>query len=327
MNNDRVALADIHSTFGGEENSGDRVEGPSAAHEFLQSSIAENQICLRSVVIGFLLCTTKGAECFELPRGAITEAAERFGVCRQTIARYWERFIVDGHAKSHRLGQCGRKRKDIEEAVELKSIPLSRRQNIRSVAAALTQSKSTVHRRLQTGDVKAHTNAIKPYLTDKNKRRRLEYALDAIDCGLEYRPNLTVVHFDEKWFYITKESTRYYLAPEETLPQRTAQSKRHIEKVMFGAAVARPGPDPSDPGYFDGKIGIWDFSETAPAQRSSANRPRGTMVTKPILKVNREVVKRMIIEKVFPAIRAKWPPSRSKRIDLQMDNARPHGCA
>ncbi|KAE9016695.1 hypothetical protein PF010_g32844 [Phytophthora fragariae] len=34
---------------------------------------------------------------------------------------------------------------------------------------------------------------------------------------------------------------------------------------------------------------------------------------------------KMLVEKVFPAIRAKWPGSKRRRIRVQHDNASPHG--
>ena len=46
------------------------------------------------------------------------------------------------------------------------------------------------------------------------------------------------VHIDEKWFYMSKESEKYYLLPQEQEPLRTCKSERFIVKVMVLAAVA-----------------------------------------------------------------------------------------
>lgn len=76
---------------------------------------------------------------------------------------------------------------------------------------------------------------------------------------------------------------------------------------------------------FDGKIGVWAFVEETTAKRSSRNRPKGTTLLKNIDSINREVSKTFLIEKVIPAIKAKWPSSaKSKPIYIQQDNARPH---
>ncbi|KAJ0034614.1 hypothetical protein Pint_26432 [Pistacia integerrima] len=49
-----------------------------------------------------------------------------------------------------------------------------------------------------------------------------------------------IIHVDEKWFYMTKQSEKYYLLPDEDEPLRTCKSKTFITKVMFLAAVTRP---------------------------------------------------------------------------------------
>ncbi|XP_074305096.1 uncharacterized protein LOC141640033 [Silene latifolia] len=75
---------------------------------------------------------------------------------------------------------------------------------------------------------------------------------------------------------------------------------------------------------FDGKIGIFPFSCIVPAKRSSKNRSKGTLETKPIDRITRAVIKKCIIEKILPAIKAKWPDGKGRKIFIQQDNARPH---
>ncbi|XP_071911419.1 uncharacterized protein [Coffea arabica] len=134
-----------------------------------------------------------------------------------------------------------------------------------------------------------------------------------------------MVHIDEKWFYMTKESEKYYLHPEEEHPMRTCRSKKFIVKVMFLAAVARPRFDCSRNKHFDGKIGIFPFAFKEPAKRNSKNRVAGTLETKSILSVTKEVYRRCLIDNVLPAIRAKWPQSDViSPIFIQQDNAKPH---
>ncbi|XP_047261290.1 uncharacterized protein LOC124894808 [Capsicum annuum] len=91
------------------------------------------------------------------------------------------------------------------------------------------------------------------------------------------------------------------------------------------AAVARPRFDEIGIELFSGKIGIFSFVVKEPTKRNSKNRTAGTMETKPIQSVTKEITRACLIEKVLPAIRAKWPASDSTNpIFLQQDNARPH---
>jgi len=92
---------------------------------------------------------------------------------------------------------------------------------------------------------------------------------------------------------------------------------------MVLCAVAKPRWDDATNTWWDGKVGMWPFTEFVPAARSSRNRPAGTPETKPV-SVTRGIYKAMLLEEVLPAIKAKWPPSSSKAICVQQDNARPH---
>ncbi|VFQ67440.1 unnamed protein product [Cuscuta campestris] len=67
-----------------------------------------------------------------------------------------------------------------------------------------------------------------------------------------------------------------------------------------------------------------DLGKQEGAKRSSKNRPAGTLVTKPIPFVTRDVMKRMMLNEVIPAVKAKWPDARAKRVIIQQDNAKPH---
>ncbi|XP_057426190.1 uncharacterized protein LOC130719589 [Lotus japonicus] len=134
-----------------------------------------------------------------------------------------------------------------------------------------------------------------------------------------------IVHIDEKWFYMTKRSTNYYLLPNEEEPLRTCKSKNFIGKVMFLVAIARPRFDVDGNEIFSGKIGVFPFVTQEAAKRSSANRVVGTLETKPITSVTKEVSRLFLIQKVLPAIRAKWPRDCVRDpIFIQQDNARSH---
>lgn len=94
---------------------------------------------------------------------------------------------------------------------------------------------------------------------------------------------------------------------------------------MFLTAVARPRFNADGQCIFDGKIGIWPFTEQVAAKRGSKNRPKGTIETKCIESVTQVEVRKMLCEKLFPAIRKKWPKeSKNQKIFIQQDNAKPH---
>jgi len=81
------------------------------------------------------------------------------------------------------------------------------------------------------------------------------------------------VHIDEKWFFVSERKMHIYLSLGENRLHCTTQNKQDILKVMFLCAIARPRYDANGNRTFDGKLGIWPFVETAPAQRSSRNCP------------------------------------------------------
>ncbi|XP_054805391.1 uncharacterized protein LOC129308333 [Prosopis cineraria] len=124
---------------------------------------------------------------------------------------------------------------------------------------------------------------------------------------------------------MTKKSQTYYLAIGEEPPHRTCKNKNYVGKVMFLVAVARPRFDAQGNEIFSGKIGLFSFVIKEAARRRSANRSRGTMETKPITSITKEVMKSFLIDKVLPEIKAKWPTSHaSETIYVQQDNAPCH---
>ncbi|XP_057248151.1 uncharacterized protein LOC125493763 [Beta vulgaris subsp. vulgaris] len=98
--------------------------------------------------------------------------------------------------------------------------------------------------------------------------------------------------------YDTKR-VRAYLHPKEKTPWRKIKNKNFIPKAMFMAAVARPRWNQDGSCAFDGKIGIWPFTKQVPAQRSSDNRPRGTLETKPIDAITKDVIRDMLVNKII----------------------------
>ena len=72
------------------------------------------------------------------------------------------------------------------------------------------------------------------------------------------------------------------------------------------------------------KLVFFSFVLKEQAQRNSKNWIAGTLETKPILSVAKEVYRRCLIEKVLLAIHSKWPRENGTEIFIQQDNAKPH---
>ncbi|VFQ76659.1 unnamed protein product [Cuscuta campestris] len=266
--------------------------------------------------------------------GHINKLAAQFNVSRKTVSKIWaiaKKQIEQGVAidvRSRLVGKKGRKR-TVMDAQAIADTPLRKRTNVRSLAAAIGKPKSTVHEWINKGMLRSHSNAIKPFLTDGNKISRLRFYLDQVDpYSMPIHPQFksfhNVLHIDEKWFYMSKTSQKFYLLPDEIDPHRTCKSKKFITKVMFLCVVGRPLFAESGEVLWDGKVGIFHFTETVQAQRKSKNRAKGVLEVKPITSVTKQVTKDMLIKQVIPCIQEKWPSQLSKDIQIQQDNARPH---
>ncbi|MFI5421594.1 MAG: hypothetical protein ACHQ1H_11555 [Nitrososphaerales archaeon] len=289
----------------------------------------------RRGVYEFLLTRSKNGA---LQSGSLKATAAQFGVTTRTISNIWSRgkaSVANGSVSADVSSRIRGKKSRPKTTIDLnrvKEIPLRQRKNIRSMAAALNVSKSTLHRRVREGLIKRHSSALKPYLTVENKRARLAYAISMLEestlaSSPVFKGGFDRVHIDEKWFYLTEENGIFYLVADEEEPHRTGKSKRFILKVMFLVAVARPRFNRRKNQWWSGKVGIFPFVFQEPAKRSSRNRPRGTLETKPIVSITKVVIKRFLIDHLFPSIRAEWPRSpgsEPEEIFVQQDNAKPH---
>ncbi|RQM25920.1 hypothetical protein B5M09_000167 [Aphanomyces astaci] len=99
-----------------------------------------------------------------------------------------------------------------------------------------------------------YSSVVKPSLTDAVCR--LNWAIDQvhdIDGEKFIDAMYDTVHVDEKWFFMTRLQRKVIGASGEKIKQRTCKSKRHLLKVMFLSAVARPRWDNSKEEWFDGR--------------------------------------------------------------------------
>ncbi|XP_056691725.1 uncharacterized protein [Spinacia oleracea] len=269
-----------------------------------------------------------------VPNFAVKNLATKFNVNRSTISRIWARAksqiltenIID--VRNQKRGRVGRKAKGFDLEILL-AVPIEKRTTIKGLSLALGMSTGTVYRLLKTGQLRAHTNSIKPSLKHHHKIARLQYIMNqAIPGTVNTLPKFSdmynVIHIDEKWFYMSQETQRFYLFPWEDDPYRACQSKRFISKVMFSSGVARPHISSDGIVLWDGKIGIFPFVEDVAAIRNSKNRDKGTIETKALQSITKEVIRSKMIEDLLPAIKSKWPSNACKDIWIQQDNARPH---
>jgi len=109
------------------------------------------------------------------------------------------------------------------------------------------------------------------------------------------------VFIDEKWFYLSKKSEKYYLLPEEDEPHRTCKNKNYIPWLMFLCVCARSRFRDGECIFYE-KIGCFSLITYGNAVRRSQNRLRGAQVIKPITSITRDVIRDFMVNKVLSAI-------------------------
>ena len=233
----------------------------------------------------------------------------------------------------------GAKRKQDRQQVaeDIKKLPLADRSNLRVIQSKLGIPYTTIHRMKKVEKIlRPCRGYIKPKLTESNAEWRLDYAWSQVgeeqfatgreSCRpLEFDKQYNKIHVNEKWFYLSKEGRRFYLAYDEERPYITQQSKQSIPKVMFLCALARPRYVQETQSMFDGKIGIWPIGYEKPAARSSVNRPAGTLEFHSI-KIDRDEYRDMMSRQVLLAILSRWPTCvyTGPPITIQQEGATPH---
>ncbi|KAH9110592.1 hypothetical protein LEN26_013702 [Aphanomyces euteiches] len=255
----------------------------------------------RESIMREILLRSSGALMTRMPKGFGEMLADKYGchvtTIRKVLARAKEEGMANGNmaasVRGKKKGRVGRKFKftAVEVKEKLIKLKLDERTTLRSISELTNISRSTLHRYLKLGMLRSHTSAIRPVLTTANKYARLQFAISHVDSTMRMSNLCEYVHLDEKWFYLTKETKRYYLAPGYVLERRRSSKIQTIRVLVE-------------------------------AKRDSVNRLAGTPETKPIT-VTREVYRSFLLDKVLPAIVEKWPIQHAKII-LQHDNAKPH---
>ncbi|ETV63813.1 hypothetical protein H257_19254, partial [Aphanomyces astaci] len=255
-----------------------------------------------------------------LARGKAKEILRKYGISRHTLSKIWTRGQLSKAQSGladvvlKRKGRAGRRPSrtiaQIESAV--KNAP----PHLRRIIALLTASSgippTTLWRVLQSKKLVRRTSRPKPMVTEKHKEDRVAFVRSFVResprAPMRWHDMHYRIHIDEKWFYLTLVNRRYYLWYDEAVPVRKCSSKLHIVKEMFLTAVARPRFDYVRKTMWDGKLGMWPLVAVQPAQRTSKNRDRGTLVATPVTVTKKAV----------------WPGPRDQPIYIQQYNARPH---
>lgn len=287
----------------------------------------------RNAILQYLLSRSNMGK---MKKGSINAAATQFKCHPLTISRIWKRALENQQATDEvslnaasRKGNSGRKRKDFTENVKkINELPAHKRKNIRMLAREINVPKTTLFRILKRREnVKEENNAvIEPHLlTDENKRERVKFCLSKIAANGYFENFFDTVHIDKKWFYLTRVGETLQLTLSEKPSQQICRTKGFIAKVMFLAAVARPRFNEQNYCTFDGKIGIWPFTKQVAAKRENQNRPKGSIETKSLDSITEDEVKKVMLEKLYPAIKRLWPTeSTTVPIHIQQGNAKPH---
>ncbi|XP_056695415.1 uncharacterized protein [Spinacia oleracea] len=238
-----------------------------------------------------------------LIHGTIEMVVRKFDYTRKTIRGIWQKAkaqkaAMDSYLCESKYHNCGRKR--IQVTYEsIASIGMGHRTSIRDLAKMLNLGPTTICRMVKRKQIKTHSSPLHPDISEECKMARMSM--------------YDFIHIDEKWFYLAQKCQRVYLANNEPFPHRKGKSRTKIPKFMFMAAVARPRWGENGQCEFDGKIGIFPFTDAVAAKRRSKNGVRGTIETKSIKSVNQIATRVMLINYLIPAIKEKWSPYEGEK--------------
>lgn len=282
----------------------------------------------RKVISRILINSSKNDK---LDNGVAKQVALSCSVSIDVIYRIWKQLKLTSDVCHLKAKICSRKRIEIDfEKVRDVSLPKWRTLRGLAYPSGVVKSKTTLTKYLREGVLRRHSNALKPQLKDNNKKARLKFCLSMLEeSSISHDPVFksmhNVVHIDEKWFYMSPKSSKFYLLATEDDPYCTCKNKNYIGKVMFLVAVARPRFDDEGNGKFNGKISMFPLVIEIAAKRSSANEASGTLETKPITSITKEVSRMFLINKVLPAVKEKWPREDvGETIYIQQANAQSH---
>ncbi|XP_057548114.1 uncharacterized protein LOC130826548 [Amaranthus tricolor] len=195
-----------------------------------QSIVYKRELPTQTIklIVQQLTCFSKEPD-RRLPWGTIKTIALQHNTSRWTVARLWESakttmqngIVVD--VNSRKRGRVGRKPRVFDMTL-LNVVPIEKRTTNRAMTSALGIGHSQVYRRMKSGNIRPHTNLIKPKLSHDHKIRRLNFILSQIipptvDSLPKFSLMYNVVHIDDKWFYMSRKTQRDLLCNEKVRKQ------------------------------------------------------------------------------------------------------------
>jgi hypothetical protein len=315
----------------------------------------------RKALFASLYVTCKDGK---IEHGQKVRTALKFEVAPKTVSRVWEDIcsVMESHLVEHmelerlhlfeertlplrhfpdhvfdnrKKGRVGRKKVHDRNVLKerTKNVPLNERGTMQGLADSLNVSKKLIINLKKEAVVCVHSSAVKPYLTDENKEKRFKYCMEKMDLGAammdrpwQYQGMFDEIHVDEKWFNETFETRKYLLAEDELEPTRKVRHKKHIPRIMFLSAQARPRHDPHRNCMWDGKIAFIPIGNWVRQQRRSKYYKKGEERWK-----NRNVDTQAYFECMEDIVRAvarEWPRGQwadaNFTVKIQQDGARPH---
>eukprot|EP00172_Hildenbrandia_rubra_P000415 Plantae.Rhodophyta-Hildenbrandia_rubra.ctg11989.p1 GENE.Plantae.Rhodophyta-Hildenbrandia_rubra.ctg11989~~Plantae.Rhodophyta-Hildenbrandia_rubra.ctg11989.p1 ORF type:complete len:183 (+),score=24.38 Plantae.Rhodophyta-Hildenbrandia_rubra.ctg11989:1-549(+) len=157
----------------------------------------------RNAILQFLLKSHKGDK---QRRGAIFDAAEQFQASTRTVSRIWKRAkesYMEGSkyadVRSRKPGRSGARPENIDSQLDLiPEAPLRRRGTLRCLSHAIDMPLTSLWRALKNDKIKRISSAVKPALTEENKKERLKFAMSLIRPNGFFENMRDQIHIDEK---------------------------------------------------------------------------------------------------------------------------------
>ncbi|KAE9233015.1 hypothetical protein PF005_g2491 [Phytophthora fragariae] len=202
-------------------------------------------------------------------RGAMCHAAEKFGVNISTISRVWGRFKSTFDSDG-----------------------------INGVVSRMPGA---------TGRKKKDRQALLACIADIPFRRRMTQQCLADELGVARSVVRDAIAQGQ---LLRHTNTIHPLLMKENKHARIRHALRHVVHGPDGSHFSPMNNvvyDANRQVLFDGKIGIWDFTKQTEAQRTSKNRPAGTLETKNLDSVNGKVYKRYLNQGQVANLRKRHP--------------------
>jgi hypothetical protein len=148
-----------------------------------------------------------------LAKNVTEQVALEFGLHIRTVQKIWKSgkdSLSQGivvNVLSRKRGRVGCKTTPID-LEPLRNIPLNERMTLEAVSKRLRIGKARLSRYMRQGHIRRHSNSIKPYLTEANKKTRLQWCVDLLDLNSlpndpRFKDLFDHVFIDEKWFFLT----------------------------------------------------------------------------------------------------------------------------